>query len=213
MRYPRKLLGPNEKILFELRPHWIAIVPPVFWALVIIVGAWFLMSRLDSPSWIDTAILVVALVLFVILSARGIVNWLFTLFVLTTDRIITRSGIVARKAREIPLENINDITFNQRILERMVGAGDLLVESAGERGQNRITNVRHPEDVQRQIYLASEENTNRMHRGGLGTEHFQPQSEDKSIPAQLEALARLKDQGVISEVEFETKKEELLKRL
>jgi uncharacterized membrane protein YdbT with pleckstrin-like domain len=215
MRYPRKLLGPNEKILFELRPHWIAIVPPAFFALAIIVGAVFLANRLDRPSWIDTAIWIVALVLFIIFAARAIVKWLFTLFVLTTDRMITRSGVISRRSKEIPLENINDVTFNQRMLERLVGAGDILVESAGERGQNRITNVRKPEDVQRQIYLASEENSNRMHRGGLGPQHFQQQApqEDRSIPAQIEALARLKEQGVISAAEFETKKEELLKRL
>jgi uncharacterized membrane protein YdbT with pleckstrin-like domain len=213
MNFPRRLLGDNEEILFEKRPHWVALVIPSFWAVVIIVGATFGISRLDDPSWIDTAILVLALVLLVILFVSPFLSWLFTLFVLTTDRIITRTGVVAKSSKEIPLENINDITFNQSILERMVGAGDILVESAGERGQNRISNVRDPEATQLQIYKASEENTDRMHRGGLTAEHFTPRSDDKSVPAQLEALARLKEQGVISEAEFESKKEELLRRM
>ena len=213
MNFPRRLLGENEKILFEKRPHWVAVVIPSFWAVLIVVGAAFGISRLDDPSWIDTAILVLAVILFFVLVVGPFLSWLFTLFVLTTDRIITRSGVFAKRSKEIPLENINDITFNQSVLERIVGAGDILVESAGERGQNRISNVRDPEGTQLQIYKASEENSNRMHRGGLGPEHFAPQAEDKSIPAQLEALARLKEQGVISDIEFETKKEELLKRM
>lgn len=213
MRFPQRLLGDDESILFEKRPHWVAVVIPTFWAVVVIAVAGFGIVKLDDPSWIDWAILIVAAVLLIGLTVAPILKWLFTLFVLTTDRIITRSGVIAKNSKEIPLESINDVTFNQRILERMVGAGDLLIESAGERGQNRITNVRDPEGTQLQIYTASEENSNRMHRGGLGPQHFPAEGQDRSIPAQLEALARLKKQGVISDVEFEMKKEELLKRL
>jgi uncharacterized membrane protein YdbT with pleckstrin-like domain len=211
MNFPRKLLGEHERIIFEKRPHWVALLIPIFWAIVIVALAIFALTRIDDPSWLRTAIIAIALIALFIVPVASVLNWLFTLFVLTSDRLIVRTGVVAKSSKEIPLENINDITFNQRILERLVGAGDLLVESAGERGQNRITNVRDPEGTQLQIYKASEENSNRMHRGGLGPQQFA--GEDKSIPAQLEALARLKDQGVISEAEFETKKEELLKRM
>jgi uncharacterized membrane protein YdbT with pleckstrin-like domain len=213
MGFPRRLLGENEEILFEKRPHWVALVIPIFWAVVILAAAIFALTKVDDPGWLRWVIIGAAVIGLLILSIGPFLKRFFTLFVLTTDRIITRSGVIAKNSKEIPLESINDITFNQSILERMVGAGDLLIESAGERGQNRITNVRDPEGTQLEVYKASEENSNRMHRGGLGPQQFAPQAEDKSIPAQLEALARLKDQGVISDVEFETKKEELLKRL
>ena len=93
-----------------------------------------------------------------------------------------------------------------RLLDVCSGTGDLLVESAGERGQTRIENVRKPEQVQLMIYTETEDNNNRMMRPGT-------QGATPSIPEQIEALARLKDQGVLSETEFETKKQELLKRL
>jgi uncharacterized membrane protein YdbT with pleckstrin-like domain len=213
MAFPRRLLGDNEQILFEKRPHWVALVIPIFWAIVIIVAAFLALSWIDDPSWLRWAIVGIAVLALLFIPVESFLNWLFTLFVLTTDRLITRRGVVAKSSKEIPLENINDITFNQSILERMVGAGDLLIESAGERGQSRITNVRDPEQTQLEIYKASEDNVNRMHRGGLGPDQLAQQGEDRSIPAQLEALVRLKDQGVISEAEFETKKEELLRRL
>jgi uncharacterized membrane protein YdbT with pleckstrin-like domain len=147
----------------------------------------------------------VSLVALFLLAGLPFLKWRFTMFVLTSDRLITRSGIISKHSKEIPLERINDVTFTQTIIERALGAGDLFLESAGERGQTHITNIRKPEQVQLMIYKETEENTNRMMRGG-GTS-------GQSIPDQIETLARLRDQGVLSDTEFEEKKQELLKRL
>jgi hypothetical protein len=94
------------------------------------------------------------------------------------------------------------------VFERMVGAGDLVIESAGEFGQNRFTDIRKPEEIQKLIYEMSEENQNRMARGGA-------QSADASDDPldQIEQLARLRAEGHISEEEFETQKRRLLGRL
>ena len=209
-RFPRELLADHEEIRFELRPHWIALFKPALWTVValtiLIVGSRLARDR----EWETLGQQVVALVsfgLWIALAVIPFLNWLYTLFVLTTDRLITRSGIFAKRSKEIPLERINDVAFTQSIFERVVGAGSLMIESAGESGQNRITDVRHPEQVQLQIYKEAEENSNRMMRGGAAA------SGSTSIPDQIEALARLKDQGVLSDEEFAEKKQELLKRL
>jgi uncharacterized membrane protein YdbT with pleckstrin-like domain len=206
-RFPRELLADHEEIRFELRPHWIALAKPAFWTLaalaILIIG-----SRLAPDT--DRSQQIVALVSFTLWIALAVIpflNWLYTLFVLTTDRLITRSGVFAKRSKEIPLERINDVAFTQSIFERIVGAGSLMIESAGESGQNRITDVRHPEKVQLTIYKEAEENSNRMMRGGAAA----PSS--TSIPEQIEALARLRDQGVLSEEEFSEKKQDLLKRI
>lgn len=211
--FPRELLADHEDIRFELRPHWIALVGPVLWTAlslaVLIVG-----SRLASDRNWETGgqqiVTLLAFVLWIAFAVFPFLRWLYTLFVLTTDRIITRSGIIAKNSKEIPLERINDVAFSQSVFERMVGAGDLLIESAGERGQERITDVRHPEQVQLQIYKEAEENSNRMMRGGVAATSL---GASPSIPEQIEALARLKEQGVLSEEEFSEKKQELLKRI
>lgn len=210
-RFPRELLADHEDIRFELRPHWLALVGPVFWTIVslviLIVG-----SRLASDrQWeagLQQAVSLVSLGLWVALGVLKFLRWLFTMFVLTTDRLITRSGIIAKRSKEIPLERINDVAFHQNVLERIVGAGDLMIESAGERGQEVISNIRRPEDVQLAIYRESEDNSNRMMRGGASAS-----AGSASIPEQIEALARLRDQGVLKEEEFEAKKQDLLKRL
>jgi uncharacterized membrane protein YdbT with pleckstrin-like domain len=202
MAFPRALLAEHERIVFELRPHWVAVVPALLWAALIVL-AWVTLGALTDSGPALLALSAGALIALLLLSAVPLLKWSKTLFVLTTDRLITRRGVVARAATEIPLERINDVAFAQSALERLVGAGDLLIESAGERGQTRITNVKKPEQVQLRIYQATEENGNRMMRSG---QPF-PTPEADSIPEQIEALARLKAQGVITEVEFENKKE------
>jgi uncharacterized membrane protein YdbT with pleckstrin-like domain len=210
MGFPRELLADHEDLRFELRPHWLALAGPVFWTIVSLVLL-FVGSRLfDDKTWENTATLLLSaavVVLWIVLAVVPFLQWRFTLFVLTSDRLITRMGIIAKRSKEIPLERINDVAFSQSIFERLVGAGDLLIESAGERGQERIANVRNPEQVQLAIYKEAEENSNRMMRGGRAS------SPDPSVPEQIEALARLRDQGVLSAEEFDAKKKDLLDRL
>jgi len=213
MGFPRRLLADHEKMVLDLKPHWVAVVPAIAQALLILV-AWFFAHKfagdqLDEPGTVQLIIAAIAFLLLIWRTVSPIVKWATTHFVLTSDRLITRSGVIAKQSKEIPLERINDVAFTQSILDRMLGAGDLLIESAGERGQNKITNVRKPEHVQLTIYKEVEQNNTRMMQPGGPA----PAPAGDSVTDQLQALARLKDQGVISDMEFETKKQELLKRL
>ena len=206
--FPRRLLAEHENLVFDKKPHWIALMPAALWALLIIVATFFALRIFDDPSWAPWVILIVTMLALLILSVGPFLQWLYTNFVLTSDRLITRSGVIAKQSKEIPLERINDVTFTQSIFERMLGAGDLMVESAGERGQTRITAVRNPEQMQLTIYKETEKNNDRM----MGRGDPAPRAE-ATIPEQIEALSRLKEQGVISVTEFEAKKQELLKRI
>ena len=206
--FPTRLLADHETLIFDKRPHWIALAPAVLWALVVSVATFFIIQVLpDDVGWAPWVTLLVAVVALMVLTVGPFLQWLYTNFVLTSDRLITRSGVIAKHSKEIPLERINDVTFTQTIFERMLGAGDLMLESAGERGQTRISNVRNPEQMQLTIYKETEKNNERMMGRG------EPAKAETSIPEQIEALARLKEQGVISATEFETKKQELLKRI
>jgi uncharacterized membrane protein YdbT with pleckstrin-like domain len=205
--FPKDLLAEHETLIFDKRPHWVAMIPATLWAILIVVGSFFALSWIDDPDWAKWAILLVAALGLIVLTVHPFLQWLYTNFVLTTDRLITRHGVIAKNSKEIPLERINDVTFTQSIIERMIGAGDLMLESAGERGQTRITNVRDPEGTQLTIYKETEKNNDRMMGRG------DPVKMEPTIPEQIEALARLKEQGVISATEFETKKQELLRRL
>jgi uncharacterized membrane protein YdbT with pleckstrin-like domain len=208
MGFPEDALSDRETLIFNLKQHWIALMPSFLWTLVAIAVAVVGGAKTDGK--VRTILLLAALVGWLILAVPKYLQWMFTRFVLTSDRLITRRGVIAKHSKEIPLERINDVAFSQGIFDRMIGAGSLMIESAGERGQEQITHVRHPERVQKTIYEESEKNQDRMMQPRTAAA---PAPTQETIPQQIEALSRLKDQGVINDTEFESKKQELLKRL
>ncbi|HEX2266809.1 MAG TPA: PH domain-containing protein [Actinomycetota bacterium] len=205
MGFPRRLLAEHEQLILDLRPHWISLVLPVG-ATVLIVGA--VVAALayipDSwPNWVAWAAVVVGVILLLAYPFRFFIDWITSHFVVTSDRLIHREGWFAKRSMEIPLENINDVRFNQSVFERVIKAGDLTIESAGEFGQQNFTDIRDPEQVQKVIYEMSEENSRRMYTGG------RPSS---SVADELGKLDRLRDEGVISNEEFEAQKARLLEQ-
>jgi Short C-terminal domain/Bacterial PH domain len=96
------------------------------------------------------------------------------------------------------------VTFSQSIWERIIGAGDLFIESAGERGQSVFKDIPKPEAVQVEIYRQMEANGQRM----SGAAPRAP-----SVLEELERLANLRDRGAVTNEEFERKKRDLLDRL
>jgi uncharacterized membrane protein YdbT with pleckstrin-like domain len=213
MGFPRKLLADHEQIVFDLRPHWIEVLPSALWSVALLAALFLGYAAVDAvmetnPEPAKALVGGAVLIAWIFLALVPFLQWRYTMFVLTTDRLITRHGIIAKNSKEIPLERINDVAFSQSILERLVGAGDLLVESAGERGQTRIENIRKPDQIQLMIYKEIEKNSNNML-----TPRTAPSSDSSNPISQLEALARLRDQGAITSAEYETKKQELLRRL
>jgi len=153
--YPKRLLNPDEDIVFDLHPHWKALVIPTLLAPVIVFAATFGAGKIpegDNQGTLRAVVALLAVIAFVWLVVAPYVKWMTTHFVLTTRRVLMREGLIARKGRDIPIFRINDVTFEHTVLERILGAGTLVVESAGERGQVTLSDIPHVEDVQRQIY-------------------------------------------------------------
>ncbi|MGH9285209.1 MAG: PH domain-containing protein, partial [Acidimicrobiales bacterium] len=149
--------------------------------------------------------LLLALATFVWLVARYL-KWRTTNFVVTSDRLIYRTGVLAKQGLEIPLERVNNILCSQRIIERILRSGDLVIESAGERGQQTIADVANPFIVQNVVYKAMEAAQARDHDRMAGRP-------GPSIPEQIEKLDELRQRGIISQAEFDQKKAQLLDRM
>ena len=143
--------------------------------------------------------------------------WTTTNLVITTDRLIHRSGVFAKQGREIPLTRINDISFTQTVLERMLGCGDLMIESAGERGQQQFNTFPQPEFVQNQIHRQIELAQTRV-GGGAGAANRSVPGEivgrgERPVLDRLGDLEELRQRGVVSEGDFEMRKARLLDQL
>ncbi len=213
MAFPRRLLSQGEQLVLDLRPHWIALGFPTAVAVLILAAMSLILAKLPSsrPSFAPSLVVLAAIGGFLALAAPRIVAWATSHFVVTSDRVIHRSGWFAKESMEIPLENINDVRFHQGVVERLIGAGNVTLESAGEFGQETFEDVRHPERVQKVIYEMAEAS---HHRRSVEAHpaSWTPMAATVSVADELEKLDRLRQQGVISEDEFQTQKGRLLGR-
>ena len=114
------------------------------------IGLLVWLNKGDNAGW-DVLSFLVGLAVLVALGYFGIryAKWSTTNFVITNERVIYRTGVVAKKGIEIPLDRINTVFFNQSIFERPLGADDVGIESAGESGRQMFKNVRKPQRCNR----------------------------------------------------------------
>lgn len=228
MPYPRELLNEGEELSLDLRPHWWYFARNFLLGVVLLVLAIMIAfipkgSSSASAGSSDNLLQLIhkyafyvwafMALLWVIMLIAQYLQWTFTLFVVTTDRIIFRTGVIAKRGVEIPLERVNNINFGQTIFERIIGAGTLEIESAGEDGQSQFKDVRHPDAVQQEIYRCMEGNVKKTARYATDGLQNIGGNAPMSIPEQIEKLAQLRDQNVITEAEFLDKKQRLLDQM
>jgi len=198
---PRKFLNDGEDIVLDLHPHWWYFVKPIATLVLLLVGVGFAYNI----DYLPLVLLGLALINLLWLGWRYL-TWVTNNFVLTTDRLIDRQGVLAKHVREIPLERINDLSINQSFFERIIGAGDVMVESAGERGQEPFSDLPKPQSVQNAIYAEMERSQTRSAQRAAAPAQL-------SVPEQIEKLDELRQRGVISQAEFDAKKAQLLDRM
>ncbi len=198
MEYPDKLLSEGETVERAFRPHWKQLIWPGFVTLVALIGLVVLATRVRG-TWLWAGLAAVG-VIWAILFFPSFIKWMYTHYVVTNERVITRRGMIARQSKEIPLEVINDVAFSQTVWERLLHSGDLRIESAGEMGQSRFFDIPDPDEIQALIYRLREARTLAL----------QGPAQSASPVEQLEALARLHRDGVLTDEEFAEKKAKLL---
>jgi membrane protein YdbS with pleckstrin-like domain len=212
MGYPTDMLQENETLALDLRPHWwyfsrnILTGIPLFILLVVVL------ANLDGDSRKYIGLIVgLVTVAWVVWLGLKYLQWRMTYFVVTSRRVIYRTGVISKRGVEIPLERINNINFHQRLIDRIIGAGDLDIESAGRDGQSHFDFIRHPDGVQHEIYRQME--SRNMPVGYAASAPAHAAAPSPGVPEQIEQLARLRDQGHITPDEYEAKKNELLDRM
>ncbi|MBA3398817.1 MAG: PH domain-containing protein [Acidimicrobiia bacterium] len=210
MPYPEKMLNDGESVTVDLHPHWWFFAEPVVVLLgAIAIGIVVLVGTDDGSDvrkWLGLVSLALIVISGIWLIARYL-QWGTTNFVITNDRVIYRSGVIAKHGIEIPLERVNNVMISQRIVERMLSTGDLMIESGGEDGQQRFTDIREPDRVKNLIHAMINENERNAFRGTDGGGFVASGSD---VASQLEKLEGMRDRGTLSPDEFEAQKRRLL---
>ena len=157
----------DERPVLLVHPHWKVLIRPVLIAVLVLAAALVGEALIPSGSAAVTERLVVAAVAILVLMLWlmvPVLRWRLTTYELTTKRLRIRDGIITRRGRDIPLSRVSDVSFEQGPLDRLLGSGRLVVESAGEHGQIVLTEIPNVQRVQSTLFQLVEEEQRRLDR-------------------------------------------------
>jgi uncharacterized membrane protein YdbT with pleckstrin-like domain len=179
MPYPEKLLADDEQVVKHLHPHWITLVPACFWFVVLCaaagVGIAFMPDSGTGRTVVSVIIVVAWLVLVGWLVVTPVITWRTSHYVFTTHRVLIRRGLIRHVGHDIALQRISDVAFTQSLFDRIVRAGTLTIESAGEHGQETLTNVPNSAQQQQLLNRLIEQDGERRARAAYGGQGYPQQ--------------------------------------
>jgi uncharacterized membrane protein YdbT with pleckstrin-like domain len=154
--FPQSVLTDDEHVEIHVHPHWKVLFVPFFFLVVVvaaIVAAGVFLAGQGTAQTIGFLVVCgLGLVVFGWLCVWPWLKWRTTHYVVTNERVIMRVGVFSREGRDIPLNRVNDVSFQHSLFERLLGAGTLTIESAGERGQVVLNDIPRVEKIQSRLY-------------------------------------------------------------
>lgn len=165
MGLPTDQLSPGEEIVLEMHEHWKHLIGTMLLCLAALVGLVVLLAFAPEDgflAWLDTVGWIAFAGVVLVFGVWPAVAWWNRTYTLTNERLATRTGVLRRSGRDIPLTRINDVAFEQGIVDRLVGAGTLKVSAASEEGTVILDDIPHIH----QVSLRMNELVREVHEGG-----------------------------------------------
>jgi uncharacterized membrane protein YdbT with pleckstrin-like domain len=145
----KSLLATNEKVVFSAHAHWKNLVVPfLVTAAVLAAAVYALLEIVPSPedqAWQRWAIAVLASLVVLVFGVWPFLGWVTSTDMLTTRRLISRRGVFSREGRDIPIDRVHAVTYRRSVLDRILGCGTLVVQTAGENSDVELYDVAHLE--------------------------------------------------------------------
>jgi uncharacterized membrane protein YdbT with pleckstrin-like domain len=202
----RTSLNEKEKVLLVVHQHWLVLAGPALIALVGIATSiiWFRILK-----WIGLGVALLLILHFV----WRVFERKYNLWAITDQRIIDEFGVLTANSKESPLDKINNVSYHQSLWGRIFGYGDVSIQTAAEMGATVYDNLAHPKLVKATISTA---------RGKFSKSFFREEGEafadavnekenaGGDFAKEMTALYQLKMQGIITEEEYNAKKQKLM---
>lgn len=153
MTLSRKVLMDGEQTILSTRTHVKALLVAFLTLVAVSFAAAYLVGVAGNAAngWIRTAILVLAVILVVFGALLPFLRWLTWTYNLTDKRLIEQKGILTRTGRIIPLNRINDVSFEKNLIDRLLGCGTLVIRNASEEAGLQLRDIPHIENFHRTV--------------------------------------------------------------
>ncbi len=192
-------LKTKEKVILALRKHWFVLIKPMFWCLV------FLSISLISFRSEYSILFQILTVLTIIWLIYRIVDRKTNIWVVTNLRVIDEYGVFSINSKESPLDKINNVSYQQSLIGRVFGYGNVQIQTAAEMGSTIHYMVEKPRLLKDAITKCQDEYKQSQiqeQAQQLANTMRSRQNSKTDIAEELTKLFDLKEKGIISEDEF-----------
>ncbi|HKV08046.1 MAG TPA: PH domain-containing protein [Thermoanaerobaculia bacterium] len=198
-------LQPGEEILYRAETSRISLAPHFVLLAVALVAAVLAWTLAESIPGTIVALIVAALFGIVLAWKNYVLRT--NEYVLTNHRVIQQTGILNKRSMDSRLDKVNNVEHRQSLWGRVFGFGDVEIDTASETGMAYFRNISRPLDFKHAIVAASEQYRTSL-RYPVAAAPSAPTAADR-----LRDLKRLLDEGLVSQAEYETKRQRLMEEL
>ena len=147
--FSKSFLLPNEQIVFQANPHWLFLLASLSQIILFFFFYYFFACPFFGFLTVSLAhyCYIVSLMILIFIALIFYLDWRFNRLYLTIFRLIIERGIIGKRCMSVRLSDIEDITCSFGILGRILGYGDLLIESAGTHGQMVFKGIPRPRKI------------------------------------------------------------------
>jgi uncharacterized membrane protein YdbT with pleckstrin-like domain len=199
-------LQPGEEVVYRAHVTRISLVPWIAGLVVVVAAgafAWQFAAG-EAAAAISIAVGAIALILIVLILWKLVVLRSYE-HVLTNRRMIQQTGIFHKNSMDAPLDKVNNVEHHQTLWGRILGYGDVEIDTASEHGCTHFADIARPLEFKSAIVAASEAYRSRRL---APTASVAPSGADR-----MRQLKSLLDDGLISQEEFEMKRRKLLEEI
>jgi uncharacterized membrane protein YdbT with pleckstrin-like domain len=161
-------LHPGEQVLYEGHPSWRAILDFYIKGILLTAVICLLVALGTGVIGDDTndgLVVIIALVGVALTILIGFIKRVSTSYTITDRRLHIKRGIVSRTIQETRLERVQNVNYQQSVLQRMLQIGNVDFDTAAGDDYNFVfAGVSDPADVVHMV----DEATRRGGTDGLG---------------------------------------------
>ena len=141
-------LHPGEEMVFDGHPSWRAVLSFYIYG-VIVVAVVVAIAALASGTVLAIVLGIVALAIMVLV---GLVKRQATRYVITSERLHIRHGILTKKTQETRIQRVQNVNTEQSFIQRMLQVGTVDFDTAGtDDSEFKFVGVANPEQVVRAV--------------------------------------------------------------
>lgn len=163
--------SPGEQIIFQGHPSWRAILA-FYLKGVVIAAVLGLIAYLIGASGMQVFLIVLVIIGIAVLV--GFIKRMATTYTITNRRLNIKRGIFARDIQETRLERVQNVNYNQGVIQRVLKVGDVDFDTAASDSENEFVfnGVADPQSVVTKVDRATSAGAAGGHGLGEPSSHY-----------------------------------------